>query len=103
MTQICLIKKGLHPVANGQLKVLVRPQLPWRLELDSTMGVRSRIDLPREGSVETAYRRLKKVIDEPSSPDNKKGSSKPDFKAVSRGMRSGAKKIAKTRIHDSRV
>ena len=76
---------------------------PATLELDSTMGVRSRIDLPQEGSVEAAYRRLKKVIDEPSSPDNKKGSSKPDFKAVSRGMRSGAKKIAKTRIHDSKV
>ena len=73
------------------------------LEQDSTMGVRSRIDLPREGSVETAYRRLKEVIDEPSSPVNKKGSSKPDFKAVSRGMRSSAKKIAKTRICDTRV
>ena len=33
----------------------------------------------------------------------KKGSSKPDFKAVSCGMRSGAKKIAKTRIRDTRV
>ena len=76
---------------------------PAILELDSTVGVRSRIDLPREGSVETANRRLKEVIDEHSSPDNKKGSSKPDFKAVSRGMRSGAKKIAKTRIHDLRV
>ena len=76
---------------------------PATLELDSTMGVGSRIDLPREGSVETAYRRLKEVIDEPSSPVNKKGSSKPDFKAVSRGMRAGAKKIAKTRIRDWRV
>ena len=73
------------------------------LEQDSTMGVRSRIDLPREGSVETAYRRLKEVIDEPSSPVNKKGSSKPDFKAVSRGMRSGSKKIARTQIRDTRV
>ena len=76
---------------------------PATLELDSTMGVGSRIDLPREGSVETAYRRLKEVIDEPSSPVNKKGSSKPDLKAVSRGMRSGAKKIAKTRIRNTRV
>ena len=76
---------------------------PATLELDSTMGVGSRIDLPREGSVETAYRRLKEVIDEPSSPVNKKGSFTPDFKAVSCGMRSGSKKIARTQIRDTRV
>ena len=75
---------------------------PATLELDSTSGVGSRIDLPREGSVKIAYRKLKEVIDEPSSPGNKKGSPKPDFKAVSRGMRAGAKKIAKTRIRDTR-
>ena len=76
---------------------------PATLELDSTMEVGSRIDLPREGSVEVAYRQLREVIDEPSSSDNKKEKSKPDFKSVSRGMRAGAKKIAKTRIRDSRV
>ena len=76
---------------------------PATLELDSTMGVGSQIDLPREGSVEIAYRKLKEVIDEPSSFGNKKEKSKPDFKAVSRGMRAGAKKIAKTRIRDTRV
>ena len=67
------------------------------------MGVGSRIDLPREGSVEVAYRKLKEVLDEPSSSDNKKDKSKPYFKSVSRGMRAGAKKIAKTRIRDTKV
>ena len=45
---------------------------PATLELDSTMGVGSQIDLPREGSVEVAYRQLKEVLDEPSSSNNKK-------------------------------
>ena len=73
------------------------------LELDSTMGIGSRIDLPREGSDEVAYRQLKELLDEPSSSDKKKDKSKPNFKLVSLGMRAGAKNISKTRIRDSRV
>ena len=76
---------------------------PATLELDSTMGVGSWIDLPREGSDEVAYRQLKELVDEPSSSDIKKNKSKPDFKLVSRGMRAGAKKISKTQIRNTRV
>ena len=69
---------------------------PATLELDSTMGVGSRIDLSKEDSDETAYRQLKELLDEPSSSGSKKNKSKPDFKLVSLGMRAGAKRISKS-------
>ena len=76
---------------------------PATLELDSTVGVGSRIDLTGEGSDEVAYRQLKELVDEPSSSDTRKDKSKLDFKQISRGMRAGAKKISKTRICNTRV
>ena len=68
---------------------------PATLELDSTLGVGSWIDLSREGSDEVACRQLKELLDEPSSSDSKKDKSKPNFKLVSRGMRAAGKKISK--------
>ena len=63
---------GLIASKSEQSKLLTEGSgsAPATLELDSTMGVGSRIDLPREGSVEIAYRKLKEVIDELSSSGN---------------------------------
>ena len=69
---------------------------PATPELDSAMGVGSRIDLSKEDSNEIAYRQLKELIDEPSPSGRKEDKSKPNFKLVSLGMRSGAKKISKS-------
>ena len=69
---------------------------PATLELDSTMGVGSWIDLSKEDSDEIANRQLKELIDEPSPSGSKEDKSKPNFKLLSLGMRAGLKKISKS-------
>ena len=66
---------------------------PASLELDSTTGVGSRLDLSREDSDEKAYRLLKELVDEPEPSGSRMEPKK--------GVSSGTKK--KSRIRDSRV
>ena len=70
------------------------------LELDSAMGVGSRIDPSKEAEDEVEYKQLKELVDEPL-PSGSKGESCTPIPKV--GMRSGAKKGSKSRINDSRV
>ena len=60
------------------------------------MGVGSRKDPSKEDSDKIAYRRLKELVDEPLPFGSKEDRCKPNFKLVSLGMRSGAKKISKS-------
>ena len=68
---------------------------PASLELDSTTGVGSRIDLSREDSDEKAYRLLKELVDEPEPSRSRMEPKK--------GVSSGTKKKSRSRICDSRV
>ena len=68
---------------------------PASLELDSTTGVGSRIDLSRKDSDEKAYRLLKELVDEPEPSGSRMEPKK--------GLSSGAKKKSRSRIRDSRV
>ena len=90
--QVLLISKGERSklLAEGSGSILATP------ELDSAMGAGSQIDPSKDDSNETAYRQLKELIDEPSPSGSKEDKSKPNFKLVSLGMRSGAKKISKS-------
>ena len=72
------------------------------LELDSAMGVGSRI-VPSKGTEdksEDVYRQLKKLMDEPVDSGSKGEPSKPKSKI---GMRTGMKKSSKSWVRDSRV
>ena len=64
------------------------------------MGVGRRIDPSKEDSDKIAYRQLKELVDEPLPSESKKDRCEPNLKL---GMRSGAKKSSKSRIHVSRV
>ena len=68
---------------------------PASLELDSTTGVGSRLDLSREDSDEKAYRLLKELVDEPEPSRSRMEPKK--------GVSSGTKKKSRSRIRDSRV
>ena len=64
------------------------------------MGVGSRKDPSKEDSDKIAYRQLKELVDESLPSGSKEDKCKPNFKL---GIRSGAKKISKSRVHHSRV
>ena len=85
---------------RSKLLAEVSGSTPATPEPDSAMGVGSRIDPSKEDSDEIAYRQLKELVDEQLPSGSKEDRSKPNFKL---GMRSGAKKIPKSRVHDSRV
>ena len=75
---------------------------PATPELDSTMGVGSRIILSKEPGDESedVYRQLKELVDEPVASGSKGEPHKSNPKI---GMRLGMKKGSKSRICDFRV